>query len=107
MKRSSVSRRLVSASGRALSVGAGGAVVSIVQRGIDASPVNEVLIVPARDAAGELAERVRDHILGSAFGGPSTAFHRDPEALVVRLVADLISNERPGKTSKLVQRRES
>lgn len=67
----------------------------------------EVLIVPARDAAGELAERVRDHILGSAFGGPSTAFHRDPEALVVRLVEDLISNERTGKTSKLVQRRES
>ncbi|MFD0632177.1 hypothetical protein ACFQ9X_11795 [Catenulispora yoronensis] len=66
----------------------------------------EVLIVPSRDAVAGLAERVRDHILGSAFGGPSTAFHRDPEALVVRLVEELISNERTGKTSKLVQRRE-
>jgi len=64
----------------------------------------EVLVVPARDAAADLAERVRDHILGSAFGGPSTAFHRDPEALVVRLVEELIHNERTGKVAGLVQR---
>jgi phenylacetate-CoA ligase len=64
----------------------------------------EVLVVPARDAETDLAERVRDHILGSAFGGPSTAFHRDPEALVVRLVEELIHNERTGKVAGLVQR---
>ncbi|OLB74063.1 MAG: hypothetical protein AUI14_24585 [Actinobacteria bacterium 13_2_20CM_2_71_6] len=65
-----------------------------------------VLVVPARDAAADLAERVRGHILGSAFGGPSTAFHRDPEALEVRLVETLIHNERTGKTANLVQRQE-
>jgi phenylacetate-coenzyme A ligase PaaK-like adenylate-forming protein len=64
----------------------------------------EVLVVPARDAAVDLAERVRAHILSSAFGGPSTAFHRDPEALEVRLVEELIHNERTGKVSTLVQR---
>ena len=64
----------------------------------------EVLVVPARDAAMDLAERVRAHILTSAFGGPSTAFHRDPEALEVCLVEELIHNERTGKVSTLVQR---
>jgi phenylacetate-coenzyme A ligase PaaK-like adenylate-forming protein len=65
----------------------------------------EVLIVPTRDAAGDLAERLRAHILGSAFGGPSTAFHPDPEALIVRLVDTPIGNERTGKTANLIQRR--
>lgn len=64
----------------------------------------EVLVVPARDTPGGLAGRVRDHVLGSAFGGPSTAFHRDPEALAVRATAALIHNERTGKVSPLVQR---
>jgi hypothetical protein len=64
----------------------------------------EVLVVPARDAAMDLAERVRAHILSSAFGGPSTAFHRDPEALSVRLVEEPIHNERTGKVATLVQR---
>jgi hypothetical protein len=64
----------------------------------------EVLVVPARDAADDLAGRVRAHILTAGFGGPSTAFHRDPEALRVRLVEDLIANERTGKTSGLIQR---
>ena len=66
-----------------------------------------VLVVPGRDAPADLAERVRTHILGSAFGGPSTAFHRDPEALDVRLVEALISNERTGKTTGLIQRQEA
>jgi phenylacetate-CoA ligase len=66
-----------------------------------------VLVVPARDAPADLAERVRAHILSSAFGGPSTAFHRDPEALEVRLVDSLIHNERTGKVANLVQRQAS
>ncbi len=64
----------------------------------------EVCVVPTRDSSGDLAERVRAHILGSAFGGPSTAFHRDPEALEVHVVEALIHNERTGKVSGLVQR---
>jgi len=64
----------------------------------------EVLLVAARDARAGLAGRVREHILGSAFGGPSTAFHRDPEALAVREVDTLLHNERTGKVSGLVQR---
>jgi phenylacetate-CoA ligase len=64
----------------------------------------DVLVVPARGAAEGLAGRVRAHLLGSAFGGPSTAFHRDPEALAVREVEALIHNERTGKVSNLVQR---
>jgi phenylacetate-CoA ligase len=67
----------------------------------------EVLVVPGRDAPSNLAERVRTHILDSSFGGPSTAFHRDPESLGVRLVEALIANERTGKTANLVQRTES
>ncbi len=64
----------------------------------------EVRVVPTRDASGDLAERVRAHILESAFGGPSTAFHRDPEALEVHVVDALVHNERTGKVSGLVQR---
>ncbi|WP_319462750.1 AMP-binding protein [Micromonospora sp. RTP1Z1] len=67
----------------------------------------EVLVVPARDAPADVTDKVREHILSSAFGGPSTAFHRDPEALEVRLVEELIPNERTGKTSGLIQRRAS
>lgn len=65
-----------------------------------------VLIVPSRDAAPTLAEDVRAHLLESAYGGPGTAFQRDPEALEVRLVEALIANERTGKASGLVQRRQ-
>jgi phenylacetate-CoA ligase len=64
----------------------------------------EVLVVPARDASADLAERVRRHLLALAFGGPGTAFHRDPAAFTVRLVEELISNERTGKTTALVHR---
>jgi phenylacetate-coenzyme A ligase PaaK-like adenylate-forming protein len=66
----------------------------------------EVLVIPTTDAPRDLADRVRGHILTSAFGGPSTAFQRDPEALGVRLVADLIANERTGKAASLIQRQE-
>jgi phenylacetate-coenzyme A ligase PaaK-like adenylate-forming protein len=76
----------------------------------------EVLVVPARPSAAslagtlpddELAYQVRAHILGSAFGGPSTAFHRDPEALSVRVVPARIPNDRTGKVANLIQRRQS
>ena len=65
----------------------------------------EVLVVPARDAARELAEQIRAHILAT-FGGPNTAFHRNPEALVVRPVEELIHNERTGKVATLIQRQQ-
>ncbi|MFI7602489.1 AMP-binding protein [Actinoplanes sp. NPDC049681] len=64
----------------------------------------EVLVIAARDAPDGLAGRVREHILTSSFGGPSTAFHRDPEALEVRVTDALIHNKRTGKVSPLVQR---
>ncbi|GGQ68134.1 phenylacetate--CoA ligase family protein [Couchioplanes azureus] len=64
----------------------------------------EVLVVPSHDAPDGLADRIRDHILASPFGGPNTAFYRDPEAFEVRIVGTLIHNERTGKVSSLVQR---
>ena len=65
----------------------------------------EVLVVPSRDAAGDLAARVREHILASAIGRACTAFRTDPEALAVRLVDSVISNERTGRAADLVVRR--
>lgn len=66
----------------------------------------EVLVVPGRDAPADLADRLRAHIIASPFGGPGTAFNRDPESLGVRLVESLIANPRTGKTSNLVERQE-
>ncbi|MFG1951994.1 AMP-binding protein [Micromonospora sp. NPDC048830] len=72
----------------------------------DRPSLMEVLIVPRRDAAPDLAGRVREHILGTEIGGPNTMFHRDPDALVVRLVDALVHNERTGKVPDLVERYE-
>jgi hypothetical protein len=67
----------------------------------------EVLVVPSRDAAGDLAARVRAHVLASAIGQTCTAFRNDPDALAVRLVDSVISNERTGRSADLVVRRHS
>lgn len=64
----------------------------------------EILVLPTHDAPTDLTPRVREHILGSAFGGPSTSFHRDADSLRVRVVEELIANDRTGKIPGLVQR---
>lgn len=71
----------------------------------DRGSVLEVLVLPARDAAADLADQVREFILASAFG-PSIVFQRNPDALLVTSVDALVSNERTGKTSNLVVRQE-
>jgi phenylacetate-coenzyme A ligase PaaK-like adenylate-forming protein len=63
----------------------------------------EILVVPARSAGPDLTDRLRQHIIGSAFG-LSNVFHNDPESFQVRLVDAPIANERTGKTSNLVVR---
>jgi phenylacetate-CoA ligase len=67
----------------------------------------EVLVVPSRDAAGDLAARVRRHILGSVIGRACTSFRHDPDALAVRLVDGVINDERTGRAADLVVRRHS
>jgi len=69
--------------------------------------IAEVLVVPSRDAAGDLAARIRGHILASVIGRACTAFRNDPDALAVRLVDSVISNERTGRAADLVVRRHS
>ncbi len=71
----------------------------------DRGSMLEVLVLPGRDADPDLADRVRDFIVASAFG-PSIVFQRNPDSLLVSTVDDLISNERTGKTSNLVVRQE-
>jgi phenylacetate-coenzyme A ligase PaaK-like adenylate-forming protein len=71
----------------------------------DRGSMLEVLVLPDRDAPPDLAERIRESILASAFG-PSIVFQRNPDSLAVSTVDALISNERTGKTSNLVVRRE-
>jgi phenylacetate-coenzyme A ligase PaaK-like adenylate-forming protein len=63
----------------------------------------DVLVVATRDAAPDLPEQLRTHIVGSAFG-LSTVFNHDPESFRVRLVDAPVANERTGKTSNLVMR---
>jgi phenylacetate-coenzyme A ligase PaaK-like adenylate-forming protein len=64
----------------------------------------EVLLLPSGEAGPRLAEEVREHIVGSAFG-PSVVFQRNPHSLAVRVVDTLIGNDRTGKISDLVTRR--
>jgi phenylacetate-CoA ligase len=71
----------------------------------DRGSVLEVLLLAARDADG-VAERVREHIVASAFG-PSIVFQRIPESLVVTVADALVSNDRTGKTANLVTRKHS
>ncbi|MER7949308.1 AMP-binding protein [Streptomyces sp. NPDC096079] len=60
----------------------------------------EVLLLTAPGAAVD-AERLRKELLSETFT-LSTAFQHDPQNFRVRPVADLISNDRTGKTSGLV-----
>ncbi|WP_030689297.1 phenylacetate--CoA ligase family protein [Streptomyces globisporus] len=62
----------------------------------------EVLLLTAPGATVD-AERLRKELLTETFT-LSTAFQHDPENFRVRPVADLISNDRTGKTSGLVMR---
>jgi phenylacetate-CoA ligase len=65
--------------------------------------VLEVLLLPTADAGSTLAARIREHIVGSAFG-PSIVFQRNPHALEVTVVESLIGNDRTGKVPSLVRR---
>jgi phenylacetate-coenzyme A ligase PaaK-like adenylate-forming protein len=71
----------------------------------DRGAVLEVLLLAARGATG-VADRVREHILASAFG-PSIVFQRVPESLRITVTDALISNDRTGKTANLVTRHHS
>jgi phenylacetate-coenzyme A ligase PaaK-like adenylate-forming protein len=62
----------------------------------------EILVVPARDAAGDLAEQLRGHLLSGAFG-VSALFRNDPGSFTVRLIDAPVSNERTGKTANLIR----
>jgi phenylacetate-coenzyme A ligase PaaK-like adenylate-forming protein len=63
----------------------------------------EVLLLTTPDAEASLADGVRDHIVGSAFG-PSIVFQRNPQSLQVRVVDALHGNDRTGKIPDLVRR---
>ena len=65
--------------------------------------VLEVLLLATADSDHGLAERVREHIVGSAFG-PSIVFQRNPHSLEVSVVESLIGNDRTGKIPNLVIR---
>lgn len=65
--------------------------------------VLEVLVLPAGEPDARLADRVRDHIVSSAFG-PSIVFQRNPHALEVTVVEKLLGNDRTGKIPNLVRR---
>jgi phenylacetate-coenzyme A ligase PaaK-like adenylate-forming protein len=77
----------------------------VVHEYADRGAMLEVLLLAA-SAAGDLAARVRDHIVSAAFG-PSIVFQRIPESLTVTVADALISNERTGKTANLVTRQHS
>jgi phenylacetate-CoA ligase len=77
----------------------------VVHEYADRGAVLEVLLLAARDADG-VAQRVRDHVVSSAFG-PSIVFQRVPESLRVTVTDALISNDRTGKTADLVTRQHS
>jgi phenylacetate-CoA ligase len=77
----------------------------VVHTYADRGAVLEVLLLAARDA-GDVARRVRDHIVASAFG-PSIVFQRVPESLRVTVTDTLVTNDRTGKTANLVTRQHS
>lgn len=80
--------------------------VSRVQLRITSHPERtdalEILVVPARDAAPDLATRLREHILGGAFG-VSSLFRADPSSFTVELIDAAIGNERTGKTANIIR----
>lgn len=65
----------------------------------------DVLEVRLLAADPQVATRIREHIVGSAFG-PSDMFLEHPESLEVKVVESLIANERTGKVPQLVVRSE-
>jgi phenylacetate-CoA ligase len=75
----------------------------LVKEYADGARTLEVLLLPTADADPELATRVREFIVGSAFG-PSIVFQRNPQALEVTVVEALIGNDRTGKIPSLVTR---
>ncbi|MFC7547909.1 AMP-binding protein [Plantactinospora sp. GCM10030261] len=75
----------------------------VVTEYADRGGLLEVLVQPRRDAAPDLADRVRSHLLGSGFG-PSIVFQRNPDALSVTVVDRLVANERTGKVANLIRR---
>jgi phenylacetate-CoA ligase len=75
----------------------------LVVRDEPAGAVLEVLLLAGGEGHTGLSDRVRDHIVGSAFG-PSIVFQRNPHSLEVRVVDALIGNDRTGKIPSLVQR---
>jgi phenylacetate-coenzyme A ligase PaaK-like adenylate-forming protein len=75
----------------------------VVHEPADGGSVLEVLLLAAGDAGAGLAETVREHIVGSAFG-PSIVFQRNPQALRVSVVDKLVGNDRTGKIPDLVVR---
>lgn len=77
----------------------------VVHEYADRGAVLEVLLLAAKDAS-DVAQRVRDHIVASAFG-PSIVFQRVPESLLVTVADALIGNDRTGKTANLVTRQHS
>jgi phenylacetate-coenzyme A ligase PaaK-like adenylate-forming protein len=74
-----------------------------VQELPDGNSVLEVLLLADAAAGPDLADRVRAHIVGSAFG-PSIVFQRSPHSLKVNVVDTLIGNARTGKIPDLVRR---
>jgi phenylacetate-CoA ligase len=75
----------------------------VVKEPTDGGSVLEVLLLKNADAGPDLAARVREHIVGSAFG-PSIVFQRNPHSLEVTVVDALIGNHRTGKIPNLVRR---
>lgn len=79
----------------------------VVREAADGGSVLQVRVMAAGsaglDTGPDLASRVREHILGAAFG-PSIVFQRNPHSLEVDVVESLIGNERTGKIPSLVVR---
>ncbi|WP_433617738.1 phenylacetate--CoA ligase family protein [Dactylosporangium sp. CA-139114] len=75
----------------------------VVKEFTDRGSVLEVLVLPGGAPQAGLAEDVRRHLLGSAFG-PSIVFQRNADALEVSVVEALVGNERTGKVPNLVRR---
>lgn len=65
----------------------------------------DVLLLAGHDFAPESAERLRKDLMSATFT-ISTAFQHDPESFRVRVVESLVGNERTGKTSNFVVRKE-
>jgi len=75
----------------------------VVHEYADRGSMLEVLVLGGRTAEPDLADRVRETIVATAFG-PSIVFQRIPDSLTVTVVDELVTNPRTGKTSNLVVR---